>query len=176
MTPAINTAGRLCWMASRWPSDYLLCPKLKEHSSGIRFSSSSDAKIAAENWLNGQGCGFYQAGLNKLVLRSDKVINIFSTASVLDEGVGSVFRALHQKDMLKNSVFIFTSDNGGEVNKERDGQGSNYPLRGNKYTPWEGGIRLPAVIWSPLLNLSKPRIAQQLMHVSDWLPTLYTAA
>ncbi|XP_055939005.1 arylsulfatase B-like isoform X2 [Argiope bruennichi] len=96
--------------------------------------------------------------------------------SVLDDGVGSVFRALHQKDMLKNSIFLFVSDNGGEVNPEDGGYGSNYPLRGKKETPWEGGIRLPAVIWSPFLNLKKPRISKQLMHVTDWLPTLYRAA
>ncbi|GBM26184.1 hypothetical protein AVEN_171305-1 [Araneus ventricosus] len=77
VTQSLNTTGHLSRMASRWPSDYFLFPKLKEHSSGIRFSSSSDAKIATENWLNGQGCGFYQDGLNKLVLRSDKFIDIF---------------------------------------------------------------------------------------------------
>ncbi|KAF8791803.1 Arylsulfatase B like protein [Argiope bruennichi] len=96
-----------------------------------------------------------------------------AVVSVLDDGVGSVFRALHQKDMLKNSIVLFVSDNGGEVDPKKGGYGSNYPLRGNKATPWEGGLRLPAIIWSPLLNLKKPRIAKQLMHVSDWLPTLY---
>lgn len=59
------------------PSDYCLFPKLKEHLSGTRFSSDSDVKTAAENWLNGQGRDFYQAGLNKLVLRSDKCLNRF---------------------------------------------------------------------------------------------------
>ncbi|GBL74527.1 hypothetical protein AVEN_235455-1 [Araneus ventricosus] len=51
--------------------------KLKEHLSGIRFSSDSDVETAAENWLNGQGRDFYHAGLNKLVLRSDKRLNRF---------------------------------------------------------------------------------------------------
>ncbi|CAL1302037.1 unnamed protein product [Larinioides sclopetarius] len=99
-----------------------------------------------------------------------------ATISVLDDSVGSVFRALHEKDMLENSIFIFVSDNGAEVNPKEGGYGSNYPLRGNKETPWEGGIRLPAIIWSPLLNLKKPHVAKQMMHVSDWLPTLYRAA
>ncbi|GBO19590.1 hypothetical protein AVEN_134987-1 [Araneus ventricosus] len=52
-------------MASRWRSDYFLLSKLKEHLSGTKFSSDSDVKTAAENWLNGQGRDFYQAGLNK---------------------------------------------------------------------------------------------------------------
>ncbi|GBM34148.1 hypothetical protein AVEN_243196-1 [Araneus ventricosus] len=48
-------------------SDYFRFPKLKEQLSGPRFSSDSDVKTAAENWLNGQGRDFYQAGLKKLV-------------------------------------------------------------------------------------------------------------
>ncbi|GBN73926.1 hypothetical protein AVEN_117484-1 [Araneus ventricosus] len=46
-----------------------------EHLTGTRFSSDSDVKTAAENNPNGQGRGFYQVGLNKLVLRSDKCLN-----------------------------------------------------------------------------------------------------
>ncbi|GBO20478.1 hypothetical protein AVEN_179143-1 [Araneus ventricosus] len=36
------------------PNDYFLFPKLKEHLSRTRFSSESDVKTVAENWLNGQ--------------------------------------------------------------------------------------------------------------------------
>ncbi|GBO19223.1 hypothetical protein AVEN_70724-1 [Araneus ventricosus] len=71
MTPSLNMAGHLRRMASQWLSDYFLLPKLKEHLSGTRFSSHSDVKTAAENWLNGQERDFYQARLSKLVLRSD---------------------------------------------------------------------------------------------------------
>ncbi|GBN75431.1 hypothetical protein AVEN_102248-1 [Araneus ventricosus] len=57
----------------RWPSDYSLFPKLRGHLSGTKFSSDSDVKTAAEK------CGreFYPAGVNELVLRSDKCLNIF---------------------------------------------------------------------------------------------------
>ncbi|GBO26057.1 hypothetical protein AVEN_248149-1 [Araneus ventricosus] len=58
-------------------SDYFLSPKSKEYLSGTRFSSESDVKTTAENWLNVQGRDFCQAGLNKLVLRSDKCLNRF---------------------------------------------------------------------------------------------------
>ncbi|GBN45371.1 hypothetical protein AVEN_85025-1 [Araneus ventricosus] len=59
------------------PNDSFLFPKFKEHLAGTRFSSDTDVKTAAENCLNGQGRDFYQAGLNKLVLRSDKYLNRF---------------------------------------------------------------------------------------------------
>ncbi|GBO00533.1 hypothetical protein AVEN_21184-1 [Araneus ventricosus] len=60
----------------------LYCPDLAsnpgfKHLSGTRFSSNNDVKTAAENGLNGKGRDFYQAGLNKLVLRSDKCPNRF---------------------------------------------------------------------------------------------------
>ncbi|GBO20720.1 hypothetical protein AVEN_33453-1 [Araneus ventricosus] len=77
MTPSFNMPGRLRWMTSRWPYDHLLFPKLEEHLSETRFSSDSDVKTYAENWLNGQGCAFHQARLNKLVLHSDKCRNRF---------------------------------------------------------------------------------------------------
>lgn len=51
--------------------------------------------------------------------------------------------------------------------------GINLPLRGKKYTPWEGGIRVPAFIWH---SSFRPRVWNGLMHISDWLPTLTAAA
>ncbi|GBO27367.1 hypothetical protein AVEN_171000-1 [Araneus ventricosus] len=45
-TPTLNMPGRFLRMASRWPSDYFLFPKLKEHLSGTRLSSESDVKTA----------------------------------------------------------------------------------------------------------------------------------
>ncbi|KAG0419929.1 hypothetical protein HPB47_003790 [Ixodes persulcatus] len=38
-----------------------------------------------------------------------------------------------------------------------------------------GSVRVPAFVWSPKF-LKKSRVSNQLMHISDWLPTLYTAA
>lgn len=97
-------------------------------------------------------------------------------ASSLDNSVGKVFEALHNKNMLSNAIVVFASDNGGETSLNLNGYASNYPLRGKKFFVWEGGIRVPAFIWSPLLKLQEPRISTQLMYVADWLPTLYNAA
>lgn len=48
----------------------------RKHLSRTRFSLN-DLKTVAENWLNGQGQNFYQAGLNKLVICSNKCLNTF---------------------------------------------------------------------------------------------------
>ncbi|XP_021919140.1 arylsulfatase B-like isoform X2 [Zootermopsis nevadensis] len=95
--------------------------------------------------------------------------------SKLDESVGRIVGALWTKGMLENSIIVFTSDNGAPSVDVVGYQnwGSNYPLRGLKTTQWEGGIRTPAVVWSPVLGR---RVSDQLMHVTDWLPTLISAA
>lgn len=44
-----------------------------------------------------------------------------------------------------------------------------------KNSAWEGATRNVAAIWSPLIK--KPqRVANNYMHISDWLPTFFTAA
>lgn len=44
-----------------------------------------------------------------------------------------------------------------------------------KNTLWEGGVRGAGLLWSPLLKRPK-RVASQIFHITDWLPTLYSAA
>ena len=39
-----------------------------------------------------------------------------------------------------------------------------------KDSPWEGAVRSPTVIWSPLIK-AKGRVSNQWMHISDWLHT-----
>lgn len=95
------------------------------------------------------------------------------TMDALDESVGRIIHALYKRGMLSNSVVVFTSDNGAIPRGIYSNAGSNWPLRGVKGTLWEGGIRVPALVWSPLL---RPELVQQPMHVVDWLPTLYSAA
>ncbi|KAH8040298.1 hypothetical protein HPB51_010078 [Rhipicephalus microplus] len=93
----------------------------------------------------------------------------------LDQSVGNVLEALQQERMLDNSIIVFSSDNGGLPWGSHASRGFNWPLRGAKTTLWEGGTRASAFIWSPLISRSR-RVSHQLMHIVDWLPTLYRAA
>lgn len=95
--------------------------------------------------------------------------------SKLDDSVGEVMEALRRKGMLENSIVLFMSDNGAPTHGIHYNRGSNFPLRGMKQSPWEGGIRGVAAIWSPLLNKTQ-RVSNQLIHISDWLPTFLSAA
>ncbi|XP_063230212.1 arylsulfatase B-like [Bacillus rossius redtenbacheri] len=95
--------------------------------------------------------------------------------SKLDESVGRVVAALQSRRMLEDSIIVLLSDNGAPTIGTYPTWGSNFPLRGLKETLWEGGVRVPALVWSPLLYQT-PRVSSQLMHISDWLPTLLAAA
>lgn len=100
---------------------------------------------------------------------------------VMDRSVGEVLAALQSRGMLADSVVVFASDNGGgpliSPATQYPNAGSNWPLRGVKQEVWEGGVRTPAVFWSGRSSGSLPRPpSQQVVHISDWAPTLYAAA
>ena len=60
------------------------------------------------------------------------MVSILFSAMVykLDESVGKVVDALSKKGMLKNSVILFTTDNGGPAAGYDMNAASNYPLKG----------------------------------------------
>lgn len=60
--------------------------------------------------------------------------------SKLDQSVGQVVEALQKKNMLRDSVIIFSSDNGGPAAGFNLNAASNWPLRGVKNTLWEGNF------------------------------------
>lgn len=62
----------------------------------------------------------------------------------LDDGVGKICHAIQELGIEENTIIIFYSDNGGS-----EPVTDNYPLRGGKGMPYEGGSRVPLIMkWS----------------------------
>lgn len=91
--------------------------------------------------------------------------------TLLDESVGRVLKALRDSGQEEHTLVIFHSDNGAP-----SGNGSrNSPLRGNKNTMWEGGIREPFVMqWKGTLPAG--RVVDAPIISLDMLPTALAAA
>jgi arylsulfatase A-like enzyme len=92
--------------------------------------------------------------------------------STLDERVQQVLACLEENGLRDNTIVIYQSDNGHSVEERAHlGGGSSGPYRGAKFSVFEGGIRLPAIISWPG-HLPEGEVRGQIAHGCDWLPTL----
>merc|ERR1719267_325119 len=84
-------------------------------------------------------------------------------------------KKLESGGLYEKSFVLFMSDNGAMPGMT--GGGSNWPLRGGKFLPFEGGVRVPAFVHSPLLPASRVgTTVSGLIHVTDLAPTLLELA
>jgi len=84
----------------------------------------------------------------------------------MDAEIGRVLGALRSAEIHDETLVVYFNDNGAGQNP-----GSNAPYRGGKSTPFEGGIRVPA-----LLAGLGPGTSDQVTRVQDLWATLEAAA
>ncbi len=89
----------------------------------------------------------------------------------MDDGIGKVLAALKANGQEENTIVVFTSDNGGQLNVGAN----NGALRDGKQSVYEGGLKVPsAVVWPGKI---KPGTVSDLRAMSmDILPTVFAAA
>ncbi|MEX2216919.1 MAG: sulfatase-like hydrolase/transferase, partial [Phycisphaeraceae bacterium] len=99
--------------------------------------------------------------------------NIYAAfMSTLDERVTQLVGVVDRLKLTEDTIIIYQSDNGHSTEERaHGGGGSAGPYRGAKFSLFEGGIRLPAIISWPG-HLPKGETRGQLAHSCDWLPTL----
>lgn len=103
--------------------------------------------------------------------------------SAMDDGVGEILNELRVHGELENTIVYFQSDNGpsSESRNFMDGSvdpyygGSAGALRGYKFSLFEGGIRVPAIIRYPAA-LKKGLVCEEPVMAMDIAPTLYDIA
>ena len=91
-----------------------------------------------------------------------------------DWSVGQVLDALRSQKLDSKTLVIFTSDNGPWLIKGKDA-GTAAPLRGGKFTTWEGGEREPFVAWWPG-HIPAGVVRDTVAANIDFLPTFVSLA
>lgn len=87
----------------------------------------------------------------------------------MDKGIGQILDVLEDCDLAENTFVFFFSDNGAI-----GAGGSNAPLRGGKFSHYEGGHRVPAVAWWP--GTIEPGTTDATVMGTDLLPTIMEIA
>jgi len=87
----------------------------------------------------------------------------------LDDQVGRITRLLNETGLSKNTVIIFTSDNGGEKFSDM----GSFAKR--KMNVWEGGVRIPAIVKWPGKVEPNSTSTQQVITM-DWSATILAIA
>jgi arylsulfatase A-like enzyme len=89
----------------------------------------------------------------------------------LDHHVGRLIDALEELGLGEETLVLYASDNG-----RGSGRNPSQPMKGNKLTTWECGIRVPAIVWGPGVGVEPGEVCGEIVHAMDWYPTFATAA
>ncbi|MCH9652240.1 MAG: sulfatase-like hydrolase/transferase [Planctomycetes bacterium] len=100
-----------------------------------------------------------------------KRANLVALIEHLDSGIGKVIRTLDESGLGENTIVVFSSDNGGQLNVGAN----NGNLRDGKQSVYEGGLKVPTgIFWN---NRIAPRSQSDFMAMSmDLFPTVCEAA
>ena len=103
------------------------------------------------------------------------------TLEEIDWSVGEIVKTLKEQGIDDNTLIVYTSDNGPwnlkgndtdkvKGNMNRRIGGSAFPLKGHKFSKWEGGLRVPCVVRWPS-KISAGSESDEIVASIDLLPT-----
>ena len=102
-------------------------------------------------------------GKSGLGLYADVILEI-------DWSVGQILKTLNALSIEENTLVIFTSDNGPWLEYGTHA-GSAFPLRNGKFSSFEGGQRVPGVMWWPG-RIPRGSVVHEPISAIDLLPTV----
>lgn len=96
----------------------------------------------------------------------------YAMIAALDDAIGMVMDALSEQGIEENTLVFFVSDNGGA---EYTGATDNGPLKGGKFTQFEGGVNVPMIMkWDQ--RISAGTVCENQVSLMDIMPTILSAA
>ena len=161
----IDPKGHATDLFSQWAIDYI-----RQHSESgqpfflyLAYNAPHTPIQPPADWL--QQIRNRQPGI------SDKRAKLIALIEHLDDGIGKVLTALKDSGLNNNTLVIFTSDNGGQLNVGAN----NGPLRAGKQDMYEGGIRVPmCAVWPGKIKPGSQ--SNRVALTMDLFPTICEAA
>lgn len=133
-----------------------------------------------DRWLNEDSITWFNDPENKIQKEPDPEKRLLLAAvNHLDHAIGDIVKTLNESGKRENTMILFSSDNGPQVNWNGNAYpddlhltdfNQSIPMRGSKLDVWEGGIHVPGFInWPGKLA---PKKVDDPVHIIDWFPTL----
>jgi len=137
-TAPIRPQGHATDLFTRWTCEYLT-----EHADDQRpffltlcYNAPHTPIQPPKQWLDA-----VQKRAPDMPLTRAKLVALIEH---LDAGIGRVYAQLKASGLTSNTLILFTSDNGGQLNVGAN----NGPLRDGKQSMYEGGLKVPnCVVW-----------------------------
>jgi arylsulfatase A-like enzyme len=109
---------------------------------------------------------------------TDGMRKYLAEVEALDADVGRLLAKLDALGLSKNTIVVFSSDQGADMTKAGQGglrfnqMGFNGPHKGGKHTHYEGGVRIPWIVRWPGHVPANMVNEKSVLSGADWLPTL----
>ena len=131
----------------------------REHILGDAFNGHD--KVATWNMDN--------ENIRSYIIRVARAMYL-SNVKAMDNSLGDILQFLTDAGKLENTYIVYASDNGAAVENFQSANKN----RGYKGNPFEGGVKTFAMISGPEIPADTEYTG--IFHLTDWLPTLATAA
>ena len=164
-TEAIQPEGHATDLFTDWSIDYI---RSRSASSApfflfLSYNAPHTPIQPPDEWV--------KRVVDREVNISEQRAKLVALIEHMDHGIGEVIQALKETGAYENTLIVFTSDNGGQLNVGA----TNGPLRDGKQSMYEGGLKVPtAVVWDG--QVAAGSNSEYMALSMDLFPTFVEAA